>query len=40
MTVGKLGTGFLIGCGVALALGYATCLGLGTVYVRLGFARR
>ncbi len=40
ITVGKLGTGFLVGCGVALALGYATCLGLGTVYVRLGFARR
>ena len=35
-----LGTGFIIGCLAAVALGYALCLGLGTVYVRLAFARR
>jgi ABC-type nitrate/sulfonate/bicarbonate transport system permease component len=36
----QLGTGFLIGCLLALALGYAACVGLGTVYVRLAMARR
>jgi hypothetical protein len=35
-----LGTGFIIGCLAAVALGYALCLGLGTFYVRLAFARR
>jgi hypothetical protein len=36
----QLGTGFLVGCLVAMTLGYALCLGLGTIYVRLAFARR
>jgi len=40
LVVKNLNPAILIGCGVALALGYAMCLGLGTVYVRLGFARR
>jgi len=35
-----LGTGFIIACAVALALGYAACVSLGTLYVRLGLARR
>jgi hypothetical protein len=34
----KLGTGFMAACLFALALAYAMCLGLGTIYVRLGFA--
>jgi hypothetical protein len=40
LAVKSVNPAILIGCGVALALGYAMCLGLGTVYVRLGFARR
>jgi hypothetical protein len=40
LAVKNVNPALLIGCGVALALGYAMCLGLGTVYVRLGFARR
>ncbi len=36
----KLGSGFVIGSIVAFALGYALFAGLGTVYVRLAFARR
>jgi hypothetical protein len=35
----QLGSGFLIGCLLSLALGYALCVGLGTVYVRLALAR-
>jgi len=35
-----LGTGFIIGCLVAVALGYGLFVGLGTFYVRLAFARR
>lgn len=35
-----LGTLFIVGCGVALAFGYAICLGLGTACVRLAYARR
>jgi hypothetical protein len=35
-----LGTGFTIACVLAVAVGYGLCLGLGTVYFRLGFARR
>lgn len=30
----------LISCGISLLLGYALCVGLGTLYVRLAFARR
>jgi len=40
VTVKHLGTGFMIACLAALAFGYAMCVGLGTVYVRLGLARR
>ena len=36
----NLGTGFLIACFAALAIGYALCVGLGTIYLRLGLARR
>jgi hypothetical protein len=36
----QLGTGFMVGCLVALALGYAIFMGLGTVCVRLALARR
>ena len=35
-----LGTGFIIACFVAAALGYGLFVGLGTFYVRLAFARR
>jgi len=35
-----LGTGFIVACGVALAFGYAICVGLGTACVRLAYARR
>jgi hypothetical protein len=35
-----LGTGFLIACLVALGAGYAMCLGLGSVCLRLAGARR
>ncbi len=35
-----LGTPFIVGCGVALAVGYAICVGLGTAFVRLAYARR
>jgi hypothetical protein len=36
----QLGTGFLIACLAIIAAGYALCLGLGTVSLRLAFARR
>jgi hypothetical protein len=36
----KLGTGFMIGCVAALALGYAFFMAMGTVCVRLAAARR
>jgi len=36
----QLGTGVLIACAVALAMGYAMCVGLGTVYLRVALARR
>jgi len=39
LAVKQLHTGVLIGLFAALALGYAMCLGIGTVYVRLGMAR-
>src|SRR5215470_248074 len=35
-----LGTGFMIGCVVIAGLGYAVCVGLGTAWLRLAFARR
>ena len=40
LVVKHLGTGFMIGCLVAVGFGYALCMGIGTVYVRLAFARR
>ena len=40
LAVKQLGTGFLVAIFAALALGYALCVGLGTVYLRLGLARR
>jgi hypothetical protein len=38
--VRQLGTGVLIGCGLALLAAYAACVGLGTACVRLALARR
>jgi len=40
LVIKKLGTGFIVGSLAALALGYGMCVGLGTVYIRLGMARR
>ena len=41
MLVAKhFGTAFIVGCGVALAFGYAVCVGLGTACVRLAYTRR
>ncbi len=36
----QLGSGVLIGCGLALLAAYAACVGLGTACVRLALARR
>jgi len=40
LAVKSLGPLVLCGIVVALLLGYATCVGFGTLYVRLAFARR
>jgi hypothetical protein len=40
IAVKQLGTGVLIACVAALALGYAMCVALGTVYFRLALSRR
>ncbi len=40
LVVKKLGVGFMVACVAAVALAYAMCFGLGTVYVRLALARR
>ena len=40
LAVKQLGTGIIAAALVAVALGYAMCLGLGTVCVRLAFVRR
>jgi hypothetical protein len=40
LLVKKLGTGVLMACMLALVASYAMWIGLGTVYVRLAFARR
>src|SRR5215472_5113288 len=40
LAVKQRGTGFLVAIFAALAFGYALCVGLGTVYLRLGLARR
>ena len=40
LVVKKLGTGFIVACLIAAGTGYAMCIGLGTVYFRLAFAKR
>jgi hypothetical protein len=40
LAVKQLNTGIIIAVLAALAVGYAICLGLGTVCVRIAFARR
>ena len=40
LAVKQLGTAFIVAALVAVAAGYAMCLGLGTVCVRLALARR
>ena len=40
LAVKQLSTAVIIGCLVALGLGYAMCVGLGTVYLRLALSRR
>ena len=40
LAVKHLGTGVLVAGLVALAFGYAMCVGLGTVYLRLALSRR
>jgi hypothetical protein len=40
LVVKKLGTGFIVACLVVMGTGYAMCIGAGTVYYRLAFAKR
>ncbi|HWX21963.1 MAG TPA: hypothetical protein VN578_18840 [Candidatus Binatia bacterium] len=40
LVVKQLGTGFFIACVLVIGLGWAFCIGLGTVYFRLALARR
>jgi hypothetical protein len=40
LVVKKLGTGVIVTCLIIVGLGYAMCVGLGTVYFRLAFAKR
>ena len=40
LTVRQMGTGFIVACFMAVALGYAACVGLGTLVARFAFARR
>jgi hypothetical protein len=40
VVVKKLGTGVIVACLVAVGTGYAMCIGVGTVYFRLAFAKR
>jgi hypothetical protein len=40
LVVKKLGTGVIATCLVAAGIGYSMCVGLGTVYFRLAFAKR
>ena len=35
----QLGTAFIFGCLAALGVGYALCVGLGTIYVRVALSR-
>jgi hypothetical protein len=39
LVVKKLGTGVVVACLFAIGLGYVMCVGLGTVYMRLTFAK-
>ena len=38
LIVNKIGTGFIIGALAIAGLGYAVCIGLGTLYLRLAFS--
>jgi hypothetical protein len=40
LIVKKLGTAFIIGCLLMIGIAYTTCLGLGSVCIRLALARR
>ena len=40
VVVKKLGTGVIVACLVMVGTGYAMCIGAGTVYYRLAFAKR
>jgi len=40
VVVKKLGTGVIVACLVAVGAGYAMCIGAGTVYFRLAFAKQ
>jgi hypothetical protein len=40
LVVKKLGTGVIVACLVVMGTGYAMCVGAGTVYFRLTFAKR
>jgi len=40
VVVKKIGTRFVVTCLVAVGTGYAMCIGAGTVYFRLAFAKR
>jgi hypothetical protein len=39
-SVKNLGSGFVIGCVAAVGLGYAICLGVGTVGMRMVVTRK
>ncbi|HSU54437.1 MAG TPA: hypothetical protein VLT36_10285 [Candidatus Dormibacteraeota bacterium] len=39
LLIAHLGPGFVLGCVAAVVLGYALCVALGTVFVRLGMSR-
>jgi hypothetical protein len=40
LAVKKLGTGVIVACLAVAGAGYAMCVGVGTVYFRLAFAKR
>ena len=40
LAVRSLGTWFLAGCLAIIMIGYASCLGLGSLWLRLAFAKR
>jgi len=40
LLIKKLGTAFIVAGLLSVAMGYAMCIGLGTVYVRLALGRR